>query len=349
MAAIAVDASSRKHAFEAAGAARMLKRTMRPALPLVLSANSCFRELLKADAALWDQHRPLRLLEELRPYAPGGDEYEAPILSKGCSENVSGRFRGVSLRGGVLRGDHPLKRMAFVLKLCALLSSETSRTLYLDLDVFVLSADLAMELLTSALLIADVAMPGPVPERHQLVEPAVTVASRSVPVLCSCLIAYRRTPAVLAWFRDAARSTLRTERPELSRQSDQEYLWLLRAENATHAKLRVLGLPDEYYCPAPEQVFVDMDPSRGASPEIASPALRAHTRIGGQTYECRSVHGHHVTPELIAKVADGARPLSAAQVTIKQQLPAPHRSDHSHHHHQHHQHQENLAVHVHGR
>ena len=129
--------------------ARMLKRIMRPALPLVLSANSCFRELLKADAALWDQHRPLRLLEELRPYAPGGDEYEAPILSKGCSENVSERFRGVSLRGGVLRGDHPLKRMAFVLKLCALLSSETSRTLYLDLDVFVLSADLAMELLTS--------------------------------------------------------------------------------------------------------------------------------------------------------------------------------------------------------
>jgi hypothetical protein len=348
MAAIAVDASSRRHAFEAAGAARMLKRIMRPALPLVLSANSCFRELLKADAALWDQHRPLRLLEELRPYAPGGDEYEAPILSKGCSENVSERFRGVSLRGGVLRGDHPLKRMAFVLKLCALLSSETSRTLYLDLDVFVLSADLAMELLTSALLIADVAMPGPVPERHQLVEPAVTVASRSVPVLCSCLIAYRRTPAVLAWFRDAARSTLRTERPELSRQGDQEYLWLQRAENATHAKLRVLGLPDEYYCPAPEQVFVDMDPSRGASREIASPALRAHTRIGGQTYECRSVHGHHVPPELIAKVADGARPLSAAQVTSKQQLPAPHRSDHSHHH-QHHQHQENLAVNVHGR
>ena len=343
MAALAVDASSRKHALEAAGAARMLKLTMRPALPLILAANSCFRELLKAEAALWDQHRPLRLLEELRPYAPGGDGYEAPILSKGCSENVSERFRGVSLRGGVLRGDHPLKRLAFVLKLCALLSSETSRTLYLDLDVFVLSADLAMELLTSALLLADVAMPGPVPERHQLVEPALTVASRSVPVLCSCLMAYRSTPAVLAWFRDAARSTLRTERPDLSRQSDQEYLWLQRAENATHAKLRVLGLPDEYYCPAPERVFVDMDPARGASP-----VLRAHTRIGGQTYECRSVHGHQVTPELIAKVADGVRPLSAAQVTTKQQLSAPHRSDHHHHDH-HHQHQDNLAVHVHGR
>ena len=247
MAAIAADAAAgSKYADEATDAVQLLRHTMKPALPLTLFSNPCFRSLLRGSASLWDDHRSLRLAEELRPYAPVG--YDADFVASGCSSPGTTARNGVVMRGGVLRGDHPFKRKAFVLKMSALLSTEYGRTLFLDLDVFVLSPSFVHDLLVSALHVADVVMPGPVPERHRLVNAAATELTRAVPVLCSCLMAYRSTQSVMSWVHDAARGILRGERPELMRQGDQEYLWLQRAENETHARLRVIGLPDEYYC-----------------------------------------------------------------------------------------------------
>ena len=177
-------------------------------------------------------------------------------------------------------------------------STAYARTLFIDLDVYVLDPALVHELLASSLRAADVVMPGPVPERHKLVSSALTVRTRGVPVLCSCLMAFRRTSRVRAWMHDAARGILRAERPELGRQGDQEYLWLNRAENTTHGRLRVLGLPDEYYCPAAERVRVEAVGAGGRRPQ-----LRADVTLGGQTLACKSVHGHGVRHEMIVRVS----------------------------------------------
>ena len=292
MAAIAVDAAAgSKYAREAADAVRLLRHIMRPALPLALFANACFRSLLGSAASLWDEHRSLRLVDALRPFAPAG--FDVP---ENCDVPGTTSSKGVILRGGALRGDHPLKKKAFVLKMSALLSTEFERTLFLDVDVFVLSPGLVHELLVSALHVSDVAMPGPVPERHLLVSAAVTQLTRGVPMLCSCMMAYRSTPPVMAWVRDAARGILRAERPELMRQGDQEYLWLQRVENETHARLRVLSLSDDYYCPS-GRIRVQT----GAK-DRSSSHLAADVTIGGNNYECRSVHGHGVSSDTLAGV-----------------------------------------------
>ena len=297
MVALAADTTAAKYVAEATDAARLLRHVARPALPITLFANPCFRSLLPpGDAALWDSHRPLRLADALRSYAPAG--YEDDLTGIGCAGSAGAyrSYRSSMLRGGALRMDHPLKIKAFVLKLSAMVSVEYGRALFLDLDVYVLSPGLPYELLSSALKAADVAMPGPVPERHALVDAALTEATRSVPVLCSCLVAFRATRAVLAWMQDAARGILLAERPELKRQGDQEYLWLQRAENATHAELRILALPDEYYCPAAEHVRVE---------PRSNTALLADVRLGSKAYACRSVHGHGVKREMVARVVSG--------------------------------------------
>ena len=219
MVALAADATAAKYVAEATDASRLLRHVARPAPPITLFANPCFRSLLPpGDATLWDSHRPLRLADALRPFVPAG--YEDDLVGDGCAGSAGAyqSYRGAMLRGGALRGDHPLKIKAFVLKISAMMSVEYGRALFLDLDVYVLSPGLPHELLSSALRAADVAMPGPVPERHTLVDAALTEATRSVLVLCSCLVAFRATPAALAWMRDAARGILCAERPELKRQ-----------------------------------------------------------------------------------------------------------------------------------
>ena len=302
MAAIAVDAAAgQKYAREAADAVRLLRHIMRPALPLALFANACFRSLLGSAASLWDEHRSLRLVDALRPFAPAGFD-----VLENCDVSGKTSSTGVILRGGALRGDHPLKKKAFVLKMSALLSTEFERTLFLDVDVFVLSPGLVHELLVSALHVSDVAMPGPVPERHLLVSAAVTQLTRGVPMLCSCMMAYRSTPPVMAWVRDAARGILRAERPELMRQGDQEYLWLQRVENQTHARLRVLGLSDDYYCPA-GRIRVET----GAK-DRSLIHLVADVTVGGQNYACRSVHGHGVSSETLAGVLSPSSQMAPA-------------------------------------
>ena len=113
MVAIAADASAGKYAREAADAARMLRHTMQPRLHMTLYANGCFRTLLAGDTALWDELQALRLTEELSALAPSDFEDELLHGTGGCIA-TSDKYRGSVLRGGVLRGDHPLKKKVCV-------------------------------------------------------------------------------------------------------------------------------------------------------------------------------------------------------------------------------------------
>ena len=135
-------------------------------------------------------------------------------------------------------------------------------------------------------------MPGP--SRSGSSSSATRRRRRRRAVLCSCLVAYRKAPEVLAWVSDAARAILQGA-GRLAREGDQEHLWLQRVTNATHARLRVLGLPDEYYCPYAERVRVE-------APAGEPPALRADVTIGRVSYACRSVHGHGVNHAMVESV-----------------------------------------------
>ena len=233
MAAFALD-NAAKLAEEASAAVSLLRiNTRPPAWPLMLFANPALQMALarRNATSLWDEHRPIRLAPELREFAPRG--YDAD------SDD----------------GSNPRKRRpsVYAFKLSALALTEYDRTVYLDLDVFVLNPSLVNVLLTSTLRVADVAMPGPVPGRFAMASGEKGAARENalgVPVLCSCLIAYRKTAGVLAWMIDAARALMQRRNPELRRQGDQEYLWFMWwSVHASKGSLRVLGLPDEWYCP----------------------------------------------------------------------------------------------------
>ena len=60
-------------------------------------------------------------------------------------------------------------------------------------------------------------------------------------------------------------------------------------------RLRVLGLPDEYYCPYAERVRVE-------APAGEPAVLRADVTIGRVSYACRSVHGHGVNHAMVERV-----------------------------------------------
>lgn len=114
----------------------------------------------------------------------------------------------------------------------------------MDNDLFVLEPSLVHTLLASTLRFADVAAPV-VPGRHKMLGPGVSGSARGAPLLCSCLIAYRR--AALPLLREAAAGLLARRNASLLRQGDQEYLWI--AWTYSFAHLRVMPLPEDYYCP----------------------------------------------------------------------------------------------------
>ena len=268
MAGVARDMRSSRYVEEGIAAARLLRHnTHETKLPLTLFSNTCFRQLVlqRGASALWDEHRELRLQAELRPLVTA---QSSCCVKEACSANKIS----------------PLV-YAYALKLSALLSSRYDRTLFIDLDILVLSPSLPWTLF-DILSVVDVAMPGPVPGRHSNLGSA-TATTLGVPVLCSCLMAYRTSPQVLSWMLDAARRLLTRESPALRRQGDQEYLWLAWVH--AHTKLRVLGLPDEYYCP--HAAFATLQLERSATP-LSPRNLIANVTQNGYTRPCLSVHGH---------------------------------------------------------
>ena len=273
--------STQKYIDEAIHAVRLLRQTMRPPLPIALFANPLAQSMVRERyaTALWDEHRMLRLAPALREFAPSGYDGDADDGS-----------------------DPSLHRPSvFAFKLSALLQTEFERTFYMDLDVFVLSTELVFRLLTSSLRVADVVMPGPVPGRHAKLGSVVTAEDGlGVPLLCSCLMAYWNTPKVLAWLHDAAMELMQAKHPRVLRQGDQEYLWLAWVRVHASRGLRVLAMPEEYYCP---WKVPRIETSRHSN--VTS--LRADIRVGQLVHACLSVHEHSAS-RLVAGLLDSSPP-----------------------------------------
>ena len=224
----------------------------------------------------------------------------------------------------------------FVWKLLALASSPYRTTVFLDNDVLVLSRTFVVDLLTRSLRVSDFAI-GVDPSRppvwsHQYqrrkdvyVRTGTTVGApdmygQGLPPLCSCVIAYRRTPSVEKLLLLAASRLLLYTNPfdhtvatrQRVRQSDQEMLWFQLAQGTPDPSLRLMVLPEEYYCPA----YWPSAP-RGRWREKAYflnvAAIAAGRRPTWTTrwgeYDCHAVHFHHSHRHLTGahpKLAPGA-------------------------------------------
>ena len=184
-------------------------------------------------------------------------------------------------------------------KLLGLLSSPFTRTLYLDLDVYLLDRRLAPSLFERTLRIADVAMP--MEAARAAFAGDYWQEEAGTGQLCSALMVYRRNRATDALFRGALGQLLTSQQPKACvdytpahnpknltkyvchemRQGDQEYImqeWIRAADPA----LRLVALPEEFYCPG---VRLKGAIEHSLHADWATP-FRNHPKL-----RCRSVHG----------------------------------------------------------
>jgi hypothetical protein len=208
-------------------------------------------------------------------------------------------------------------QLVYAWKLIALAASPYQETVFIDNDILVLSHTLVSDLLDHSLHVSDLAfVQDPARPRSEARE-RVNLASarlqgrivtsplmyaRGVPPLCTCVMAYRRTPSVRQLLhRATARLFLRLNTLDVStpstpthiRQSDQEMIWFQLVTGTPDPLLRLLVLPEEYYCPT-------------FYPKKSKTATAYHhlvkTIAGGEAphwltrwgkYACHSVHLHH--------------------------------------------------------
>ena len=180
----------------------------------------------------------------------------------------------------------------YLWKLVCLLRSPFNQTLYFDTDLYVISPTFASDLLHNTLHTADLAFATEVKRGGDVMYSGVAPyvlnppqSARGAPAICSCLVAWRRTPSTIAFWRrvivrmsrNLARapysrsfppgqgyssSKLRGVRLKLTplledlmnaslrvRPGDQEFMQaeLMRGPSDPH--LRLAMLPEEYYCP----------------------------------------------------------------------------------------------------
>ena len=135
---------------------------------------------------------------------------------------------------------------AFLFKLLALGWSRYERTVFLDCDVFVEHHAFIDGLLVQTLAVADVAMPIDPGREAKLTygrdHAAWVFPMTGPPMLCTAVLAYRRSPSVDALWSGAARRLV-GHWHHYVRQSDQEMIWFEWTRNRTD--LRVLALPEE--------------------------------------------------------------------------------------------------------
>jgi len=201
---------------EAVSAAQQLSKIAQPRYPLELHANALALNLVSRDRStkgLWARVVPLVLAPHLR--------------------ELLQRWRRRSQEASA-----PIA--SFVHKLAALARTRYERALFLDNDIRVLQPSLVHSLLSSTLAVADLAMP--------LDTNRETGAFEMAPPLCSCLVAYHNTAEVRRLWEGASLRLLTHRHPHV-RQTDQEMIWFEWTQNQT--RLRVLALPEEYYCPLP--------------------------------------------------------------------------------------------------
>ena len=224
-----------------------LRTVMQPTYPLELHVNihaaTRLTKMRPAWRSLWDSVRPLSLSPELHAVQ-------------------------ITRRTASARASEP-----YLYKLAALMNTAFSSALFLDNDIRVIDPSLVHALLTSGLRVSDVAMPlDPGRGAWASQQPGLEVA----PFLCTCVLAYRSTPAVRAWWRGAAARLVEARHPHV-RQTDQEMIW--HEWVANRSELRVLPLPEEWYCP--------LQPGTADS--------TWHTSgYPARDYPCKSTHVHSV-------------------------------------------------------
>ena len=200
------------------------------------------------------------------------------------------KARRAFFAGNLLQERRQLQ-LHFLWKLMAQAMTPYEETLYLDNDVLVLQATLAKDLLTNTLRVSDLVMPvDPVRQAPRTSRSEARKAKQSrqfghvaktppmydmgIPPLCTCVMAYRRTPSVLRLLEGAtirlalslnpADPTVSTGMPVIIRQSDQEMLWIELTQSPPDPLLRLFVIPEEYFCPAywPQ---VDVPSTKGIS------------------------------------------------------------------------------------
>ena len=204
-------------------------------------------------------------------------------------------------------------------KLIAQAASPYEETVFIDNDILVLSRTLVSDLLDHTLHVSDLALvqdPARPPSetlrtrtnlasaraRGHIVT-APSMYAHGVPPLCTCVMAYRRTPSVRQLLhRATARLFLHLNTLDVStpsqrtviRQSDQEMIWFQLVTGTPDALLRLLVLPEEYYCPAwyPAKGRTAASPYHYLVKSIAAGEAPVWTTRWGN-YDCHAVHLHH--------------------------------------------------------
>ncbi len=270
--------------FETVLSARLLRSTMKPTLPMALFTNQAAHHLLAAllpsssSLELWDLHRDL-------------DPLMAPLEVKLIGENQA---HGPSIG-------------ASAAKLVALMNTPFERTLFVDVDIWVLRPQFVWEMLAHKLQLSDIAMALD-PNRAK-----ATYYNAIVPPICTCLMAYRNATIVHEQM-EAARAGLMRRAHRSVRQSDQEYMWF---EWTRRPQLRLLVLPEEYYCPMQPAPVPSVPIEAALSGGFLLPPTYAPvwTTPLGQ-YRCHTVHTHMLDTTMLNRLrtnlSSGWKPTATA-------------------------------------
>jgi hypothetical protein len=252
--------------YEIVRAARLLRQVSMPVMPLALMHNE---RVLKDSQLQWLQSRGVSSLWDRRVTFDMHPDIK-PYYTVWAKEIVDGS-----------QNVHGWQSISYW-KLSALLQSPFNKTLFLDNDVYVLQPSLVNDLLSRTLNNADIAIPVNVARGTEFWK------SAPLPSLCIAIIAFNSNAATRDLFVGAARRLAMHAHQGTGyagvEQRDQEMLWF--EWRATPA-LRMLPLPEEYYCPDVEIEF------NGSAP-LAWWQLNWGT-VGDANLgrvPCKAVHGH---------------------------------------------------------
>lgn len=153
-----------------------------------------------------------------------------PTVSTAAYSNIANPLSAPILWNQVNNtGKHP-----WIMKLSALLATPFDRTVFLDNDVYLLRRDFVSSMQLIAHM-SDFAMP-------------IDPGRQLVPMGCSAIINYNvsRSRGLL----QAAQQVMHNPSlyPPNMRRGDQEAIWIVWTKTNVASTLRILLLPDEYYC-----------------------------------------------------------------------------------------------------
>ena len=254
---------------ETVASARLLRKVMQPVMPMALCRDEAALGTMGVTSAvaasLWDIQYNLTLDPRIRA--------QLQIDSGGRLTSTQQARRGATEKAFI--------EISYY-KLSALMSTPFERTFFVDNDIFVLEPSLPHDLLTRTARLCDLAMPI-VPIRQGL------WGSPPAPNLCTCMIYYRNRPEVIDLFLGAALRLARAVHPHVQ-QRDQEMIWFEWVE--ARPQLRLLILPEEYYCPSTATKKIDGQYIWNIDFKVAKGRKSKITGEPTTPVPCKSVHGH---------------------------------------------------------